>query len=274
MHIGCCQRCWERCPGIEGKFRVSSGGGGSSWVWNKENNSDFERQNTIRKTSSAKAVDENDVTLAKMMEFESLLETSGERNLRSIILTHGECPCHCLAQTVWHREQSNICLKWDIEEIRSIGFPTINKKSPSLWWARCWRCYGLRKTWRNTCIRGDQRWSRCKPTTIAGGLSSLRLRAKYSLYLWRWGMCGVAYGSFYGFERHWRVGWIRWRRITRRSVKRNIVSYWPRLGRRPSRDLCSPIAMPQRDNHGLKRVGKVSRKSTKAGEAILDEDLA
>ena len=70
-----------------------------------ENTSDFERQNTIGKpTSSAPALEENDVTHEKMMELEPLLEASGERNLRSINLTHGECPCHCLAQTVWYPE--------------------------------------------------------------------------------------------------------------------------------------------------------------------------
>ena len=50
----------------------------------------------------------------KMMELEPLLEASGERNLRSIDLTHGECPCHCLV--------------WDVEEIRSIGLPDHQQK--------------------------------------------------------------------------------------------------------------------------------------------------
>ena len=64
----------------------------------KENSSDFERQNANGKTlNDAQAVDENDLTHAKMMGFEPLLEVSGERNLRSINLTHKECPCHCLA---------------------------------------------------------------------------------------------------------------------------------------------------------------------------------
>ena len=68
-----------------------------------ENSSDFERQNTIEKAmNSAPAMEENDVTHEKMIEFEPLLEASGERNLRIINLTHGDCPCHCLAQTVWY----------------------------------------------------------------------------------------------------------------------------------------------------------------------------
>ena len=69
------------------------------------------------------AQEENDTTHEKMMELEPLLEASGEHNLRSIDIAHGECPCHCLAQTVWYPEYSNHCLVWDVEEIRSIGLP-------------------------------------------------------------------------------------------------------------------------------------------------------
>ena len=89
-----------------------------------ENTSDNERQNTIGKPmNSAPAQEENDMTHKKMMELEPVLEASGERNLRSIDITHGKCPCHCLAQTVWYPEHSNLCLVWDVEEIRSIGLP-------------------------------------------------------------------------------------------------------------------------------------------------------
>ena len=93
-------------------------------ILENENTSDFERQNTIGKAmNSAPAMEGNDVTHEKMMEFEPLLEASGERNLRSINLTYGECPCHCLAQTVWYLEHSNLCLICDVEEIRSVGIP-------------------------------------------------------------------------------------------------------------------------------------------------------
>ena len=89
-----------------------------------ENTSDFERQNPIGKAmNSAPAMEGDDVTHEKMMEFEPLLEASGERNLRSINLTYGECPFHCLAQTVWYLEHSNLCLIWDVEEVRSLGLP-------------------------------------------------------------------------------------------------------------------------------------------------------
>ena len=95
----------------------------------KENTSDFGRQNTIGKAmNSAPAMEGNDVTHKKMMEFEPLLEASGERNLRSINLTHGKSPCHCLAQTVWYPEHSNLCLIWDVEKIRSVGLPDHQQK--------------------------------------------------------------------------------------------------------------------------------------------------
>ena len=47
------------------------------------------------------AVDENDEVHRVMMEVEPLLEASGKRNWRSIMLTHDEFPCHCLLQTWW-----------------------------------------------------------------------------------------------------------------------------------------------------------------------------
>ena len=89
-----------------------------------ENTSDHERQNVSGKpVGGAPNVEENDTIREKMMHLEPLLEESGERNLRSIEITHGECPCHCLAQTVWYPDHANLCLIWDVEEIRSLGLP-------------------------------------------------------------------------------------------------------------------------------------------------------
>ena len=97
--------------------------------WEKEDTIDFERQNTIGKTkNSVQAVDGNGATHAKMMEFDPLLEASRERNPRSINFLHGECPCRCLAQTVWCPEQSKLCLIWDVGEIWSIGLPDHQQK--------------------------------------------------------------------------------------------------------------------------------------------------
>ena len=88
----------------------------------KENSSDFEKQSTNRKEyNNAQAVGENDSIHTKLAEFETLLETSGERNLRSINLTHGDYPCHCVAQTGYYPEKSNLCLIWDLEELQAIG---------------------------------------------------------------------------------------------------------------------------------------------------------
>ena len=59
--------------------------------------------------NSVPAQEENDMTHKKKVELEPLLEVSGERNLWSIEITHGDCPCHCLTQTVWYPEYSNLC---------------------------------------------------------------------------------------------------------------------------------------------------------------------
>ena len=65
-----------------------------------ENTSDLERQNVIGKPMvSAPNLEEVDVIHEKMMELEPLLEASGERNIRSIDLTHGY-----YRATVWRRQ--------------------------------------------------------------------------------------------------------------------------------------------------------------------------
>ena len=57
------------------------------------------------------------------MEVETLLEASGKRNWRSIMLTHDEFPCHCLLQTWWYPKRSNLMLIWDSGELLSLGLP-------------------------------------------------------------------------------------------------------------------------------------------------------
>ena len=94
-----------------------------------ENRSDFERHNAIGKPmGNVPMPEEDDVVHKKTMKLEPLLEASGVRNLRSIEITHGECPCHCLAQRVWYPEHTNLCLVWDVEEIWSIGLPDHQQK--------------------------------------------------------------------------------------------------------------------------------------------------
>ena len=91
-----------------------------------ENTSDHKRQNVIGKPMGG--APNLDAIHEKMMKLEPLLEASGERNLRSIDLTHKECPCHCRAQTMWYPDHANLCLIWDVEEIRSIGLPDHQQK--------------------------------------------------------------------------------------------------------------------------------------------------
>ena len=58
-----------------------------------------------------------------MMEVEPLLEASGKRNWRSIMLTQDKFPCHCLLQTWWYSARSNLVLIWDSGELLSMGLP-------------------------------------------------------------------------------------------------------------------------------------------------------
>ena len=57
------------------------------------------------------------------MEVEPLLEASGKRNWRSIMLTHDEFLCHCLLQNWWYPERSNLVLIGDSGELLSMGLP-------------------------------------------------------------------------------------------------------------------------------------------------------
>ena len=86
--------------------------------------SDFERQkqrgSTVRDYNT---VDEYDEVHRVMIEVEPLLEGSGKRNWRSIMLTHDEFACHRLLQTWWYPERSNVVLIWDSGELLSMGLP-------------------------------------------------------------------------------------------------------------------------------------------------------
>ena len=88
------------------------------------NFSDFEKQKQRGSTvTDYNAVDENDEIHRVMMEVEPLLEASGKRNWRSIMLTHDEFPCHCLLQTWWYPKRNNLVLIWDSGELLSMGLP-------------------------------------------------------------------------------------------------------------------------------------------------------
>ena len=42
--------------------------------------------------------------------------------------THGEYPCHCLAQTLWYPKRGNLMLVWDVEELYSTELPDQNQQ--------------------------------------------------------------------------------------------------------------------------------------------------
>ena len=69
---------------------------------NEGNVSEFQKQ----KASGAlptefPTMEEKDDVHRIMMEVEPLLGASGYRTRKNILMTHGEYPCHCLAQTLW-----------------------------------------------------------------------------------------------------------------------------------------------------------------------------
>ena len=89
------------------------------------NFSDFERQKQRESTvTDYNTVDENDEVHRVIMEVEPLLEASGRRNWRSIMLTHDVFPCHCLLQTWWYPGRSKLVLIWDCGELLFMGLQT------------------------------------------------------------------------------------------------------------------------------------------------------
>ena len=84
------------------------------------NREDQQRGSTV---TDYNTVDENDENHRVIMEVEPLLEASGKRNWRSIMLTHDEFPSHCLLQTWWYTGRSNLVLIWDCGGLLSMGLP-------------------------------------------------------------------------------------------------------------------------------------------------------
>ena len=72
-------------------------------------------------------IDEKDDIHRIMTEVEPLLGASGYRTRRNILMTHGEYPCHCLAQTLSYPKRGNLVLVWDVEELYSTGLPDQNQ---------------------------------------------------------------------------------------------------------------------------------------------------
>ena len=96
---------------------------------NEGNVSEFQKQ----KASGAlptefPTIEEKDDLHRILMEVEPLLGASGYRTRRNIVRTHGEYPCHCLAQTLWYPKRGNLMLVWDVEELYCTGLPDQNQQ--------------------------------------------------------------------------------------------------------------------------------------------------
>ena len=222
--------------------------------------------------SSVPAPEENDMTHEKLMELEPPLEASGERNLRSIEITHGECPCHCLAQTVWYPEHSNLCLVWDVEEIRSIGLPDHQQKVTILvvstmlalrWIEENVTKYRESKTPTAESIYTIDYSRRleffetvCKGFAIPMEVRHVRSRIRF----FSWFRATMTFWLYIATKDHMKKYQKEYRQFP--------AEIGPEAIRRPLLTYRNAITT------GWKRVGRVSRDNTKARESILEEDLA
>ena len=92
--------------------------------WGEGNISNFQRKKAKGMMSSnLPTIGDEHETHQTMMEIEPLLIASGYRIWKNILLTHGEYPCHCLAQTFWYPKRANLLLVWDAEEYNPWGLP-------------------------------------------------------------------------------------------------------------------------------------------------------
>ena len=238
-----------------------------------ENTSDHERQNVIGKPIvDAPNLEEIDVIHVKMMELELLLEASGERNLRSIDLTHGDCPCHCLAQTVWYPDHANLCLIWDVEEIRSLGLPDHQQKVTILvvstmlalrWIEENIAKYRESKTPTAESIHAIDYSRRLELFETACKVFAIPMEVRHMWSRLR----------FFPWFRATLTSWLYV--VTKDHMRKHQKEYrqfqaeiGPDAFKRPLLTHQNAITT------GWKRVGRVSRNNTRARESILEEDLA
>ena len=238
-----------------------------------ENTSDHERRNVIGKpVGGAPNMEENDTMHEKMMELEPLLEASGERNLRSIEITHGECPCHCLAQTVWYQDHKNLCLVWDMEEIRSIGLPDHRQKVTLLVVSTM-----LALRW----IEENITKYREVKTPTAESIYAIDYSRRLELFETACKVFAIPTEVRHVWSRLRYFPWFRatltsWLYMTTKDHMRKHQKEYrqfqaeigPEAFKRPLLTHQNVITT------GWKRVGKMSRDNTKARELILEEDLA
>ena len=238
-----------------------------------ENTSDLERQNVIGKPMvSTPNLEEVDVIHEKMMELEPLLEASGERNLRSIDLTHGDCPCHCLAQTVWYPDQANLCLIWEVEEIRSLGLPEHQQKVTILvvstmlalrWMEENIAKYRESKTPTAESIHAIDYSRRLELFETACKVFAIPMEVRHvwsRLRFFPWFRATLTSWLYVATKDHMRKHQKEYRQFQ--------AEIGPDAFKRPLLTHRNAITT------GWKRVGRVSRDNTRARESILEEDLA
>ena len=238
-----------------------------------ENTSDHERQNVIGKpVGGSPNMKDNDTMHEKMIELEPLLEASGERNLRSIEITHGECPCHCLAQTVWYPDHKNLCLVWDMEEIRSIGLPDHRQKVTLLVVSTM-----LALRW----IEENVTKYREATTPTAESIYAIDYSRRIELFETACKVFAIPTEVRHIWSRLRYFPWFRatltsWLYMTtkdhmikhQKEYRQFQAEIGPEAFKRPLLTHRNAITT------GWKRVGKMSRDNTKARESILEEDLA
>ena len=82
--------------------------------------------------NSNNAVDDSDAIPRVLMEVEPLVEESGRRNWRSIMITHDEFPCHFLLSVWWYPGITNLVLIWDSGELFSLGLSDSSHPIPKV----------------------------------------------------------------------------------------------------------------------------------------------
>ena len=222
--------------------------------------------------NSAPAQEEKYSTHEKMMELEPLLEASGERNLQSIDITHGDCPCHCLARTVWYPEHSNLCLLWDVEEIRPIGLPDHRQKMTNLvvstmlalrWIEENVTKYRESKTPMAESIYAIDYSRRLEIFETACKVFAIPMELRHV-----WSRI-----SFFPWFRARLTSWLYM--VTKDPMKKHRKEYRQFLAEIGREAFKRPLLTHRNAiTTGWKRVGRVSRGNTKARETILEEDLA
>ena len=238
-----------------------------------ENKSDHERQSVIGKpVGGTPNPEENDTIHEKMMELEPLLEASGERNLKSIEITHGECPCHCLAQAVWYPDHANLCLVWNVEESRSIGLPDHRQKVTLLvvstmlalrWIEENVRKYRETKTPTEESIYAIDYSRRLELFETACKVFAISMEVRH---VW----------SRLRFFPWFRATLTSWLYIVTKDHMRKYQKDYRQIQAEIGLEAFKRPLLTHRNaiTTGWKRVGRVSRNNTKARELILEEDLA